>query len=268
MSGQTPEDIARWAERQDEKKPNGAAAHLSPEQKQLIRTAYLATGGSITYTEMGARCAAMPEIGRPVNRETIAVCMKGPEYEALRKHFDTEIKAGAIEQLKSFIIPATKSWGRAIEVGGEKGDHKPAKDLLMHTGTIEPLDEDGRARGPLVLIAIAPERRALAAAGEDPEDVPRWTDGTRTYSEHDVTALRHNDLIIQVGAGPGDVKIGLLDAGAHREGRARPRDRVARSARRAAQLTDPAIILFRRSRISAQRRSSDPVRQMSETGSG
>jgi hypothetical protein len=36
-----------------------------------------------------------------------------------------------------------------------KGDHKPAKDLLMHIGTIEPLDEDGRARGPLVLIYSA-----------------------------------------------------------------------------------------------------------------
>jgi hypothetical protein len=53
----------------DEEKPNGGAAHLTREQRQQIRVGCLATGGNVTYTQMGARCAAV--IGRAVNRDTI-----------------------------------------------------------------------------------------------------------------------------------------------------------------------------------------------------
>ena len=75
-----PDQIAKWAERQaDAEKPQGRAGHLSPEQKQAIRVAYLETGGAVTYSEMGRRCVAV--IGREVNRETVAACLKGPEYE-------------------------------------------------------------------------------------------------------------------------------------------------------------------------------------------
>jgi len=131
-------------------KPQGRAGHLSAEQKQAIRLAYLETGGTIAYAELGRRCTTL--VGREVNRETVAACLKGPEYDALRKHFDTEIKASAIERLKAGILPAADAWVKAIDNAAGKGDHKPAKDLLMHTGTIEPLDDDGRARGPLVLV--------------------------------------------------------------------------------------------------------------------
>lgn len=165
MTAHTPEQIAKWAERQHDKKPNGAAAHLSPEQKHQIRTAYLATGGNVTYTEMGARCATI--IGRTVNRDTISACLKGPEYDALRKHFDTEIKASAIERLKAGIVPAADAWVRSVEVAADKGDHKPAKDLLMHTGVIEPLDDDGRAKGPLVLVlASVGDRQVYRSGGQ------------------------------------------------------------------------------------------------------
>jgi hypothetical protein len=150
---QTAEQIAQWAEgKADAAKPQGKAAHLTPEQRQAIRVAYLETGGNVTYADMGRRCAAI--VGREVNRETVAACLKGPAYDKLRKHFDTEIKASAVERLKAGILPAADAWVKAVDVAADKGDHKPAKELLLHTGTIDPLDADGRAQGPLVLVYV------------------------------------------------------------------------------------------------------------------
>ncbi len=226
----TPESIARWAEQQDEdKKPVGAAGHLSPEQKQTIRVAYLETGGCVTYAELGKRCQVL--IGRAVNRETVASCMKGPEYDKLRKHFDTEIKASAVERLKAGILPAADAWVRSVGVAAEKGDHKPAKDLLMHTGTIEPLDDDGRARGPLVLVMVdsMPGQRgyippALPPAieaevfpnGRGALDAPPtgerlWSDGTRTYTREERAELHrtYKGDIVQIGLDESDVTIDL-----------------------------------------------------------
>jgi len=198
MTPRTPEAIAQWAEQHDaDKKPAGAAGHLTPEQKHQIRAAYLATGGNVTYTELGLRCASI--IGRAVNRETVGACMKGPEYEQLRKQFDSEIKATAIERLKAGIIPAADAWTKAVSVAGEKGDHKPAKDLLMHTQVIEPLDDDGRARGPLVLVL---------AAGSSPGN-PRWhhDGGTVDREGRDELLAKHKGNLVQIGIDASDVKI-------------------------------------------------------------
>ena len=204
---QTADQIAQWAERQDEKKPTGAAAHLSPEQKHQIRVAYLATGGNVTYTEMGQRCASL--IGRVVNRDTVAACLKGQEYAELRKHFDSEIKASAVEQLKAGVPGAAAAWVRSVDVAADKGDHKPAKDLLMHTGTIEPLDDDGRGRGPLVLVYVGDGQGPIGAT-PTPEDGiarPLAANGRRlTQDEADALSAKHA-MTIQIGVSPDDVSV-------------------------------------------------------------
>jgi len=64
------------------------------------------------------------------------------------------MRATAVQRLKAAVVPAADAWVSAIDKAADKGDHKPAKDLLMHTGTIEPLDSDGHARGSMVLVAI------------------------------------------------------------------------------------------------------------------
>jgi hypothetical protein len=223
----TPEQIAEWAERQDEKKPTGVPGHLSAQQKQHIRVEYLATGGTLSYTEMGRRCASL--IGRAVNRETVAACMKGPEYDALRKHYDSEIKATAVERLKAGILGAADAWVRSVEVASEKGDHKPAKDLLMHTGTIEPLDDDGRAKGPLVLVMVdsMPGLRGYVAptlppaiesdvypecrpASSLPRKEPLWSDA-RTYTREEKEELlsNHEGTHVQFGIDASDVTMCL-----------------------------------------------------------
>lgn len=52
-----------------------------------------------------------------------------------------------VERLKAAVLRAADAWVRAIESAADRGDHKPARDLLMHTGTIEPLDKNGAGMG-------------------------------------------------------------------------------------------------------------------------
>ena len=54
-------------------------------------------------------------------------------------------------------------------MAADRGDHKPAKELLMHTGTIEPLGADGRAQGPLVLVYVGDGKPPIG-----PEFFPQW----------------------------------------------------------------------------------------------
>jgi hypothetical protein len=47
-------------------------------------------------------------------------------------------------------------WEQASRLASARGDHRPAKDWLMHAGTIDPLPESGRGSGPAVVILNAP----------------------------------------------------------------------------------------------------------------
>jgi len=145
MSDDTlPVSAAGWAQRRASGcKPQGAAGHLSPEQKQQIRLAYLESAGDVTYVALAKQFG--------VNRDTVSACLKGPEYDKLRAALDAELRMAAIQRLKAHVLPATDAWGRAIETAADKGDHKPARDLLLHTGTIEPV-QDRRDSGITIII--------------------------------------------------------------------------------------------------------------------
>jgi hypothetical protein len=155
------ERIAAWAETQTEdaeppaKRPQGRTGHLRHEEKQAIRLAYLEFGGRVT------RVALATQFG--VNRETVAECIKGPDFEALQLQFEKELRATAFDRLKAKVPAAADAWCDSIDVAASRGDHKPARDLLLHTKVIEPVQK---------------------------------TDG--------------EGIIINIGAGSGEVKIGIL----------------------------------------------------------
>src|SRR5215471_3881416 len=129
--------MAQGMRRADGEKPQGRTGHLSPEEKNAIRLAYLESGGTLTFIELGRRFN--------VNRETASACLKGPEFEKLRDAMESEIRATAMQRLQAAVVPAAEAWVRSIDVAADKGDYKGAKDLLLHTRTIEPLDDDGRS---------------------------------------------------------------------------------------------------------------------------
>lgn len=43
------------------------------------------------------------------------------------------------ELLEALEIDAVRAWRDAIPIAGKKGDHRPAKDLLLHTKAITPV---------------------------------------------------------------------------------------------------------------------------------
>jgi hypothetical protein len=163
-----PERIVEGAEQQAEpapvpaRRPEGRAGHLTPEEKLQIRLAYLESGGPRTYKALAA------EFG--VNRDTVSACLKGPEFEALQKAFTEDVQRIAQQLLRSAAVEAADR-RQSFTVAAEKGDHRPAKDLLLHTGVIEPVarHEDS---GVVVLIgsgAVVNIGQALSAETEGPE---------------------------------------------------------------------------------------------------
>jgi hypothetical protein len=154
------ERIAAWAERQTgeapvSKRPQGRPGHLSDNERQAIRLAYLEAGGRVTHKELAAQFS--------VHRDTIAACLQGPAYEALGRQFEQARNDLAVQRLKAQVVPAATAWCDAVAVAAEKGDYQPARDLLLHTKVIEPVQKhDGEG------------------------------------------------ITIHIGAGSGDVKIGIL----------------------------------------------------------
>jgi hypothetical protein len=133
---------AEWAER-SEKPKVGRTGHLTPEQRQEIRLAYFETGCKATRIELAERFG--------VNRETVAAILKGQEFEALRNQLHDELVADVSAKLKRFVPQAVDAWGVAIDEAAKKGDHKPAKDVLLHTDMIQPLRDSAN---PGLMITI------------------------------------------------------------------------------------------------------------------
>lgn len=49
-----------------------------------------------------------------------------------------------------------EDWRKASEVAGKRGDHRPAKEWMMHAGALEQLPDAGRGNGPAVVIINSP----------------------------------------------------------------------------------------------------------------
>jgi hypothetical protein len=108
-----------------------------------------------------------------VNRETVAACLRGPEFERLQQQLAQEIRETAVQRLKSHILPAANAWGDAIDVAAQKGDHRPAKDLLLHTKVIEPVARDeGSSTTILIGIKDSSVQVALSPVAESSSQLP------------------------------------------------------------------------------------------------
>lgn len=152
-------------------RPPGRAGHLSEPEKQAIRFAYLESGGTITFKALGAKFG--------VNRETAAACCKGPEFNALQKQIEGEMRATAVAKLKALTLPAVHAWGDAIPIAAKKGDHRPARELLQHVGIVEQKPE---GQGMLVLVQTQVNGVPAMTDGKgafyyvDPANPTEWID--------------------------------------------------------------------------------------------
>ena len=134
-----PERIVAWTERQaggelPAKRPQGRAGQLRHEDKQAIRLAYLEGGGRITRLALAAQFN--------VNRDTVAACLQGKEFEELQQQLELELRKAAFDRLKANVLPAANAWVDSLDVAARKGNYRGARDLLLHTKVIEPVTKD------------------------------------------------------------------------------------------------------------------------------
>jgi transposase-like protein len=103
---------------------------LTPDERRDIQRLKLVEGESIS--EIARRT------GR--NRETVANVLRSEDTRELAQHLETESREAVLKVLRGSSEQAARDWRRASSTAADKGDHRPAKDLLLHTGVIQPLD--------------------------------------------------------------------------------------------------------------------------------
>ena len=69
---------------------------------------------------------------------------------------------GHSESAKKYLmtkaLQASEAWVRSTDVAADKGNHLPAKDLLLHIGAIEPLQDASAAKVNIAILIGTPEQ--------------------------------------------------------------------------------------------------------------
>ena len=136
--------------------PRGRGSALTPDQRRDIQRMKFVDGCSIA------------EISRQTGRDrgTIAELLRSEDSEALRVQLENEGRETALQILRGNNEKAARAWTAAIDVAAESGNHKPAKDLLLHNGVIQPIHGNQLAVGVQVIVGSAD-----CPAGPDPFDI-------------------------------------------------------------------------------------------------
>ena len=66
------------------------------------------------------------------------------------------VEHGATELMAAYAVPLFRDWRNASRKASDRGDHRPAKDWLLHAGILDPLPETGRGTGTTINILNAP----------------------------------------------------------------------------------------------------------------
>jgi hypothetical protein len=123
----------------------GRGSAVTQAEALDIRLMYLSDGLSIS--ELARRS------GR--TRETISKVVKHPDTGDLRKIVEAEKVERAKQKLRAAVDVAAQGWVDAIPVAAQKGDHRPAKDLLLTEKVVEPVVADRSGGGIVVQIGIS-----------------------------------------------------------------------------------------------------------------
>ena len=121
----------------------GRGSQVTPAERRQIQRLHLAEG--LSRKQIAAR------VGR--TRETIAAQLRDDDFQALKRELTAEMAEEARTTLKSHVRSAATYWVKAAAVAAKRGDHRPARDLLLHAGVITRLDEPS-GHGVTVLVGM------------------------------------------------------------------------------------------------------------------
>jgi hypothetical protein len=131
---------------------------VSPAERRAIQLAYLA-GPTISQDALAER------FGR--SRSTIRAVLADPSFAALQAEFDQATAIQARSILDSGRTAASSAWLASLDRAAQRGDHRPSRDLLYATRTVDPPSQQGS--GPSVIVNIG---RVVTGGEADREALP------------------------------------------------------------------------------------------------
>ena len=122
--------------------PPGRGSQLTPDERREIQRLALIAGCS------------QSEIARRTGRDrgTVAAVLRSQDTIRLREELESEAADEARRTLAAYTGRAAHAWTRAVENAADKGQHQAARDLLLHTKVIEPIDADKVTVGVQVVL--------------------------------------------------------------------------------------------------------------------
>lgn len=98
-------------------------------------------------------------------------CHTDTVYSTIEGYSDTTSIAAKF--LAGTALSAAKDWRKAVRKGAERGRHEPARDLLLHTGAIQPVQNEtsGGAKVAVFIGLAVPERDTLLLQSQPVVDV-------------------------------------------------------------------------------------------------
>ena len=145
----------------------GRGNEVSPAEARAIQFAVLA-GPTISQEALAER------FGR--SRDTIRNVLRDPSFDALKAEFDQATALQARSVLDSGRVAASSAWLASLDRAAQRGDHRPSRDLLYVTRTVDPPSQLGS--GPQVIVTIG---QFVTGGKAEPEPLPviEWRDDKR-----------------------------------------------------------------------------------------
>lgn len=138
--------------------PPGRGSQLTPSERAEIQ--HLALVDGLSQSEIARRVCR--------DRETVRNVVIAADTRQLAIDLATEARGEVLLTLRRNAPRAAMDWLEASAVAKTRGDHRPARDLLLHAGAIEPVQGE-RDRGTRVTVIVGTH--------DHPIDLPRVVDG-------------------------------------------------------------------------------------------
>ena len=128
----------------------GRGSALTRDERHEIQRLGIVEGCSIS------------EIARRTDRDrgTVANVLNAQDSQALRGKLATDARDEVLRMLQITSPQAAREWARAVTQAANKGDHRPARDLLLHAGAIDPIADDA-SNGPRIAIVIGTDEHPM-----------------------------------------------------------------------------------------------------------
>jgi len=114
---------------------------VTPAERREIQRLHLIDG--LNQKQISART------GR--TRETIADQLKDEDFQMLKREVNATVAEEARNALKGYVGRTAKDWITASGIAAKKGDHRPAREILLHAGVIERISETS---GPQMTVVV------------------------------------------------------------------------------------------------------------------